>query len=180
MRAHRIFATASFALTISVTAGLVPATGQTPEPEILPEPINSHDLEPQDYPRASLQANEQGLVGVQYVVDENGNVSQCIVDVSSGHARLDQAACTVVKRWKFKPATRGGKPIPAVMEDSIGFRFAGIFTPGDLENDTLYISDVPSTPDPEPGAWDPSFNVPDLAPAPDGPGPSDDEVFKRR
>jgi TonB family protein len=180
MRAHRIFATASFALTISVTAGLMPAMSQTPEPEIWPEPINSHDLEPQDYPRASFYASEQGLVGVQYVVDETGNVSQCTVDVSSGHARLDQAACTVVKRWKFKPATRGGKPIPAMMEDSIGFRTAGIFTPGDLGDDALHFTDVPSTPDPEPGAWDPSFNVPDLAPAPAGPGPSDDEVFKRR
>ena len=179
---RNLLLTGLFVLAISWAVGILPAASQT-DFDVPPEPITIQDLKPDDYPRDSLRRNEQGLVGVQYVVDEKGNVAKCVVDASSGHARLDQAACAVVNRWKFKPATREGKPVSALMIDSIGFRATGIFSPGDIEDDVPYLADPgPVTPDPEPGAWDPSFNVRDLAP---GPGDSTNDAsqggaFKRR
>jgi protein TonB len=51
-------------------------------------------------------------VAIKYLVKEDGSVAECAVTTSSGKTRLDDAACTMVKRrWKFKPATQAGKPV---------------------------------------------------------------------
>jgi protein TonB len=65
-----------------------------------------------DYPAISIRLQEQGTVAVRYVINPQGSVDECNVTTSSGKPRLDDAACTMVKkRWKFKPATQDGKAV---------------------------------------------------------------------
>ena len=83
-----------------------------------------------------------------------------------GYARLDGAACAIVRRWKFKPATLAGKPTSVLLADGIPFFITGLVTQGDIEERNTFISD-PGPDDPAPGTWDPSFDIQDRAPASD-------------
>jgi TonB family protein len=72
----------------------------------------SHDVALTDYPSQSVRLHESGEVTVTYVIDESGSVSSCTVLLTSTVPRLDDAACSMVKRrWKYKPAMQGGKPV---------------------------------------------------------------------
>lgn len=66
-----------------------------------------------DYPDASLRAEEEGTTRVSYDVNEKGRVDNCTVTQSSGHPRLDEATCTLItRRFKFNPAkAEGGQPV---------------------------------------------------------------------
>jgi protein TonB len=67
-----------------------------------------------DYPDASLRAEEQGVTNVRYEINEQGRVSpgSCQVTRSSGHDRLDRRTCELVeRRFRFNPALQGGKPV---------------------------------------------------------------------
>ena len=44
-------------------------------------------------------------------VSEKGTVSDVKIKKSSGHDALDEAVLAAVKKWKFKPATKYGKPV---------------------------------------------------------------------
>ena len=75
-------------------------------------PTTSHAVTADDYPPVSIRLQEQGKVSIKYTVKDDGTVSDCAVTTTSGKSRLDDAACTMVKRrWKFKPATNEGKPV---------------------------------------------------------------------
>jgi len=51
-------------------------------------------------------------VAIKYTINTDGAVTECAVTGTSGKPRLDDAACTMVKkRWKFKPATQDGKAV---------------------------------------------------------------------
>lgn len=83
-----------------------------PPPPSPPVPTTSHQVTADDYPPVSIRLQEQGKVAIKYLVKEDGTVGDCAVTGSSGKSRLDDAACTMVKRrWKFKPATQAGKPV---------------------------------------------------------------------
>ena len=89
------------------------ATGQTPsvlERFTPPQVVTSHAVTVDDYPAASIQFQEQGTIGLAFIVSETGDVSECAVVLSSGYPRLDAAArAMVVNRWKYKPARLDGK-----------------------------------------------------------------------
>jgi protein TonB len=55
------------------------------------------------YPPDAKRAREEGLVLLRVLVDEEGRVKQVEVYRSSGHPRLDQAACSAVINAIFKP-----------------------------------------------------------------------------
>jgi TonB family protein len=75
-------------------------------------PTTSHEVALTDYPSQSVRLHESGAVTVTYVIGEDGSVNSCTVILTSGVPRLDDAACSLVKRrWKYKPATEGGKPV---------------------------------------------------------------------
>jgi protein TonB len=46
-------------------------------------------------------------------VDAEGRVASTSIKQSSGHPDLDKAAISAVNKWKFKPATKGGRKIKA-------------------------------------------------------------------
>lgn len=87
-----------------------------------PVPITSHAVTSDDYPPLSIRLAEQGLVEIKYLVQADGTVGECAVITSSGSSRLDDAACTMVKkRWRFRPATQKGKPVAEYLLAEVSF-----------------------------------------------------------
>lgn len=64
-----------------------------------------------DYPRASLMAEEQGTVRVQFLVGTDSQLLGAKVVKSSGHRNLDKATIDALSRCKFKAGYKDGKPI---------------------------------------------------------------------
>ncbi|MEX0979680.1 MAG: energy transducer TonB [Gemmatimonadota bacterium] len=58
----------------------------------------------QEYPSALRDAGIGGVVLMHFFVDENGRVGNTIIQESSGHALLDQAAERVAQVFEFNPA----------------------------------------------------------------------------
>ena len=63
------------------------------------------------YPQVARSMRMTGVVKIELVVDENGQVAE--VQNTSGPAMLQQAAMDAVKKWKFKPFTRDGQATKA-------------------------------------------------------------------
>jgi TonB family protein len=87
-----------------------------------PQAMNSHAVTAEDYPPDSVRLQEQGAVKLQYFIETDGNVSDCRLIESSGFPRLDDAACVLVRKWQFKPATvLDGSPVAIWMPVTIVF-----------------------------------------------------------
>jgi protein TonB len=63
------------------------------------------------YPVAAKNMRMTGVVKVEVLVNENGEVSQ--VQNTTGPSMLQRAATDAVKKWKFKPFVRDGQPTKA-------------------------------------------------------------------
>lgn len=72
------------------------------------------------YPPAAKNIRMSGIVKVELVVDETGQVAE--VQKTSGPSILQRAALDAIKKWKFKPFTRDGQPIKAT--GFINFNFS--------------------------------------------------------
>lgn len=66
------------------------------------------------YPNSLLSQGKGGRVLVSCTIDAAGKVVGTSIKSSSGHPDLDKAAINAVNRWKFKPGTKGGKPVKSV------------------------------------------------------------------
>jgi len=75
-----------------------------------PTPISK--LQP-NYPSSLLSKGIGGRVLIVCVVDEKGQVVSATVRQSAGHPDLDKAAVAAVNKWKFKPASKGGRNVRA-------------------------------------------------------------------
>lgn len=65
-----------------------------------------------EYPAASIRAGEEGVVGINIYVTEDGRVGDVKLEKTSGFERLDDAVLKHVKRsWKFTPCMEGEKPV---------------------------------------------------------------------
>jgi len=62
------------------------------------------------YPPAARQRREEGVVKVRFVIDDGGNVRSAQLVRSSGHADLDEAVLTLVRRASPVPAPPPGAP----------------------------------------------------------------------
>jgi protein TonB len=77
------------------------------------------------YPTQARSRGHEGRVLIQVSVLGNGRVGSARVASSSGHGSLDRAALKAVKRWRFRPALRGGKPVAATLTVPVVFRLEG-------------------------------------------------------
>ncbi len=66
-------------------------------------------FEPPVYPPLSRRLGEQGLVVVRVQIDERGLPVAVAVSVSSGFARLDEAAVRAVRAARFRPYIEGNR-----------------------------------------------------------------------
>src|SRR5215510_8619467 len=89
---------------------------------IPPVPITPHVVSAADYPRDSVRLREEGLASLRYAIIEDGTIGDIQVLKSSGFARLDEAAIALVKsKWRYKPATRNGRPIQFPQTTNVSF-----------------------------------------------------------
>jgi protein TonB len=74
------------------------------------------------YPPEAVQQRLEGRVVLSVTIAASGSVTKVTVAESCGHEVLDQAALDAVCRWRFSPATRGGKPVEWTARLPIRFR----------------------------------------------------------
>ena len=72
-------------------------------------PVVIHSVEP-EFTEQALQANFQGNVSIQLVVDANGNPQNIHVTKHLGMG-LDEKAVDAVRQYRFKPAMYQGHPV---------------------------------------------------------------------
>ena len=95
-------------------AQAAPAPGDRAQPQPLSTPAPR-------YPREALRMGAGGTVRITVTVAADGSVERQELTVSSGNRHLDRAALEAVRRWRFQPATRNGKPVAAEVSVPIVF-----------------------------------------------------------
>lgn len=73
------------------------------------------------YTEMARKARIMGVVILEVVVDEQGNVTETKV-LKGLPMGLDQAAVEAVETWKFKPATRAGRAVPVYYVLTVNFQ----------------------------------------------------------
>jgi poly-beta-1,6-N-acetyl-D-glucosamine biosynthesis protein PgaD len=85
-----------------------------------PRPLPGFSPKP-PYPVEALRHSEGGLVTLRVQVSADGRPLKVDVSRRSGNRILDRSAISTVRRWRFAPAMRKGKPIAAVVIVPIEF-----------------------------------------------------------
>lgn len=75
-----------------------------------------------DYPQFARERGIQGQVMLKILVSETGDVEK--VDVLSGDPMLAESAVSAVRKWKFKPFIRNGRPIKVSTQLPMDFAFS--------------------------------------------------------
>jgi TonB family protein len=119
------FVSSRWAKSVAVLAVLLaatPALAQPPPPDggnvTLPSVVEHVDAV---YPPGKLQQGVDTTVEVLVTVERDGTVGGAEIATSGGE-EFDAAALAAVRRWRFSPATRAGKPIRARIR--VPFHFA--------------------------------------------------------
>lgn len=86
-----------------------------------PEKISGR---PPVYTEVARKARLTGVVILETVIDEQGNVTQPRV-LKGLPMGLSEAAVEAVQTWKFKPATLDGRPVPVYYTLTVNFQLSG-------------------------------------------------------
>ncbi len=97
-----------------------PGTGVVMDYDSPPRPIKI--TRPQ-YPQEAFINKVEGTVVVEILIDTQGRVARARVIHSV--PLLDEAALETAYQWTFRPAVKGGQPVPAIAHAPVAFR---IFT----------------------------------------------------
>ena len=74
------------------------------------------------YPAIEKRLGHEGMVSLRLMISADGIVTDAIVVRSSGFPRLDEAAVShVIAHWRYKPATREGKPVTSQTNANVKF-----------------------------------------------------------
>lgn len=84
----------------------------------VPQPIRSPAPR---YPRSAQRRRESGTVLLRVHVGPDGGVDRVDLVQSSRSRDLDRAASDAVRRWRFRPAMRDGRPVAAAVQVPITF-----------------------------------------------------------
>jgi protein TonB len=84
----------------------------------LKAPRQTYSVQPV-YPPLARQAHVWGVVVVNAVIDEHGNVVQA--HALNGHPLLIPAALNAVLQWKYEPTLLNGTPVAVEMEVTVRF-----------------------------------------------------------
>src|SRR5690606_253948 len=60
------------------------------------------------YPPAAKRARAQGTVFLRVIIGTDGRPREVRVEQTSGHELLDEAACSAVQKWLFRPYRENG------------------------------------------------------------------------
>jgi protein TonB len=86
------------------------------------EPVLLYSVDP-NYPPEAMHTNVQGECLVGLLVDSSG-APQDVHIVKSLSPLLDAAALAAVRRYRFKPATLNGDPVPERIDIVLTFHVA--------------------------------------------------------
>jgi protein TonB len=112
---------------VETVATKAPAVSEKPAPkkEVTEPPrfgvAYLNNPKPQ-YPPMSRRVGEEGRVLFKVLVNANGDPETVEIASSSGSERLDNAALTAVKQWRFVPAKRNNEAISAYVTVPISFK----------------------------------------------------------
>ena len=107
-----------FAAALALSACRATPKECTPKDIWPPKELHRPSLQ---YPSASQDDGDEGIVTLRFIVQPDGSVSDIQIARSSGHSRLDAAAQRNLRDTKFQPATCHGKPIAMRMHYSFTF-----------------------------------------------------------
>lgn len=107
-----------------------PLSPPAPEPAAAPPPTSGAVDSPPvvvsnpapTYPRAALRRRESGTVVLRVRVDPGGVPADVSLVQGSGSRYLDRAASEAVRRWRFRPAMRDGRPVSGEVQVPIAFQ----------------------------------------------------------
>jgi protein TonB len=97
-----------------------PLTANTapPAPPAPPSIVQASDLgnkmvagKAPSYPVDSRRKREEGTVVLTLTLGLDGRVASIAVSKTSGFARLDEAALSAVRKWRWEPIMRNGQPV---------------------------------------------------------------------
>lgn len=115
------------AMTVTITPGsgvrapASPAWSGAPPVRVggdIKAPIKVRDVKPV-YPQVAQEARVQGIVIVEGLIDEQGNVAD--VKVLRGVPLLNDAAVGAVRQWRYTPTLLNGVPVPVIMTMTVTF-----------------------------------------------------------
>ncbi len=89
------------------------------KPEVV-VPTLQTKVEP-EYSKAALESQLEGTVVLMLVVNADGNPEDVFVVKSLGSG-LDEKARECVRKWRFRPATKDGKPVSMPARVEVNFR----------------------------------------------------------
>jgi protein TonB len=72
------------------------------------------------YPAEAFNKKIHGMVEVEILIDERGDVAYA--EVRRSIPALDAAALRTVRQWKFEPAMEAGRPVPVMAIAPVTFR----------------------------------------------------------
>jgi protein TonB len=104
-----------------IPGGVIGGTGEDlprfPQPDVGPSPIR---MPQPSYTRQAIRDNVTGAVVLRVVIDERGDVR--VLKIVRSVPELDQEAIRVVESsWRFHPATKNGRPVPALSDLVVRF-----------------------------------------------------------
>jgi TonB family protein len=130
-----------FALTILFSA-FFPAHAQNGEQQPAPSPSPAAAASPSSpgdstelivikaprpfYPLEAKSKGVQGKVWIHLLISETGDIEKA--DIISGDPDLARAAQEAMKKWKFKPYIRNGKPVKVNTKMPFDFAFKNSIT----------------------------------------------------
>ncbi len=102
-------------VALAAPADPAPSAPPAPPAPVTPPNFNAAQLgnPAPAYPYLSRKAREEGVVMLRVLVTPAGRAGEVRIEESSGFHRLDQAAKSTVKRWRFVPAQQAGSPVAA-------------------------------------------------------------------
>lgn len=104
--------------TPQMPAQSTPGPGQGMAPDSIPQAIRSPAPR---YPRSAQRRRESGTVLLRVHVLADGSVGSVDLVQSSQSRDLDRAASDAVRRWRFRPALRDGRPVATAVQIPITF-----------------------------------------------------------
>jgi len=84
------------------------------------EPPRPLEMTRPNYPSEAFSKKVEGTVEIEFVVDETGRPTD--LRVVKSIPGLDEAALACVKKWRFKPAQKEGKPVKSTALAPVTFR----------------------------------------------------------
>ncbi|HET7711319.1 MAG TPA: energy transducer TonB [Thermoanaerobaculia bacterium] len=73
------------------------------------------------YPEKMRKTRKEGLVTVRYVVGKDGRVTEVTILDADTESAFNEATLEAIRRWRFRPYKKEGKPIEVVHELSVFF-----------------------------------------------------------